>query len=469
MEKGQIVTTEIIDVTQDGQAVGKVEDIIVFIKGDLVLGDVCSAEITKVKKSFMIAEMNELIEASKYRTESFCEYGGVCGGCYFHKTSEEGELIAKTKWVKDKLIRIAGIENPKVNPIISKEEGRFNYRNKCVLQIDNKVNKKGVGEIKVGFFQKRSRNVVDCRVCQIQSEAAQIVAREIRGLASVLANGIKRATIKTSEANSGVMVDFEVTDYKASKKKKDEAIGFLGNPELVVESIYEALAEEGFNLESVFVNGEVCAAGNVVIQERIGSRDFEISPNSFYQINTPMAKELFDVAKGYADVKEGETILDLYCGVGTIGLYIKEKSNPLYGIEIVKDAVINANRNAVINGETNAHFYTGKAEDILAGIILGDEAKFDSRIGKENAANIKEASVIIIDPPRAGCDKDLIEAISEHKAKKLIYISCDPGTLARDIKLLKDGGYEFVEATPVDMFPGTGHIECVVLMSKVDK
>ncbi len=476
MEKGQIVKLKIDDITDSGQGVGKIDNMIVFVSGDMVLGDTVEAKITKVKKSFLQGNLIKVYEEPRsiYREESFCQYGGICGGCLFHNSSYLGELKVKEKWVRDKLVRIGGVDNPKLAPIIYGPR-RFNYRNKAVIQIRNTMNKKGEGHIKIGFFRKRSKDIVDCKVCQIQEESVAIVGETLRKLGSVISNRITSATIKTAFDNSCVMVDFSIDDYKAKRKKTEEAIGFLGNPQFVIDTLFEELEKAGYILESVYINGEICAAGNQVLKERVGHLDCEISPLAFYQVNTPMAEELLDVAKKYVrgsniatNDKRENVILDLYCGVGTVGLYVMEKGDSLIGIEVSKEAVINANRNAVINNNIEAIFFDGKAEDVLAGIALGNEEKFDSRIGQENAEKIKNAETIIIDPPRAGCHLELIEAIAETGCKRLIYISCDPGTLARDIKSFAEKGFEFVEGTPVDMFPGTANIETVCLLSKLN-
>ncbi len=473
MEKGQEIKLKIEDITDAGQGMGKIDNMVVFVNGDLVLGDMVEAKVVKVKKSFLQANLVNVCteQKSEYREESFCQYGGICGGCLFHNTSYFGELKVKEKWVKDKLTRIGGLIEPKLNPIISCEK-RFNYRNKAVVQIRNTMNKKGEGSIKIGFFRKRSKDIVDCKVCRIQEESVDIIAETLRGLGSVISNRITSVTIKTSLDNSGVMVDFYVDDYKAKRKKSEEAIGFLGNPQIVIDTLFEALEKAEYTLESVYVNGEICAAGNQVLKERVGHLDCEISPLSFYQVNTTMAEELLDLTKKYVNTSREEekslTILDLYCGVGTVGLYVSGREDDLFGIEVLKEAVVNANRNAVINANTKALFYSGKAEEILMGIALDDEEKFDSRIGQENARKIKAAEVIIIDPPRTGCHSELIEAVASTKCKALVYISCDPGTLARDIKSFCEEGFEFVEGTPVDMFPGTGNVECVCLLKRFE-
>ncbi len=470
MEKGTKIIIEIEDITDQGKGIGKLENLVIFVEGDIVVGDKLEIEINKIKKNYMEGRTVKVVQPSPFRQESFCQYSGICGGCLFYSTTREGELLIKEKWVRDKLTRLGGLNSPQIKPIVAAQK-RFNYRNKGVLQIKNTINKKGEGTIDVGFFKKKTNRVIDCKSCKIQEESVQLVGEAIRKLGGILSNRIKSVVVKTSLENNGVMVNFIIEEYKSSKKKKEEAIGFLGNPQLVVDTIFQELAKRDYVLESVFVNGEIDVAGSLTIVEKLGTLDFEISPNSFYQVNTVMAEKLLDIAKRYVSAmrkgREPLTILDLYCGVGTIGLYASEKDDNLFGIEVVKDAIINANRNAVINKNSKALFYSGKAEDIISGIALEEEEKFDSRIGKENANKIKKADVVIIDPPRAGCHNELIEAISKLSCERLIYISCDAGTMARDIRRFSEKGFELIEATPVDMFPGTGHVETVCALTRI--
>ena len=240
----------------------------------------------------------------------------------------------------------------------------------------------------------------------------------------------------------------------------------------------DAIYEAGYNLESVAVNinkdvdtGEIMGddtqiiAGSNVITDMIGELTFEISPTSFYQVNPVQVTRLYDKVREYCDFgsyEEPPVIMDLYCGVGTIGLYCADAAEAVVGIEVVKDAVINANRNAVINNIVNARFIQGKAEEILPEYMAGSD-KADVQLSEQ----LQKSRIAIMDPPRAGSRPELMDAIAAANVDRIIYVSCDPATLGRDIKYLEEKGFSFIEATPVDMFPWTSHVECVVLMSKV--
>lgn len=476
-EKGQEYRIKIEDVSDQGQGIGKIDGFTVFVK-DTFPGDVVLCELTKVKKRFALARPVELLEASPDRIEPACEYAGECGGCSFMEYDYDAQLKLKRKQVADKLTRIGELKDPKV----CMTEGMtdpWRYRNKAVFQVDI--------DGSVGFFRKRSRFVVDCSDCMLQMPAAAAAADALREFLNTggLKKGekIKNVTVRTAPGTGEVMVILGCSELKGIERLAM----------LLDDAVYGA----GHSLESIYYDDggkePVLAAGKHTIDEIVSYGDeerirLEISPRSFYQVNPEMMRCLYDIAADYADIKAGDTILDLYCGAGSIGLWMLgkfaqtktagngEEDDPfVLGIESEKQAILDANRNAVINGVVNARYIPGKAEEVLPELVRlrtdktgednndSSKKKYDDDLVK--ATN--RATVAVIDPPRSGCRPELIKAVAKTSPDRIVYVSCDPATLARDIKKLREYGYEFIEATPVDMFPHTSHVETVVLMSQV--
>lgn len=481
MENGQIVAIDIVDMSNEGKGIGKIEGLAVFVD-HAVIGDKITAEITKVKKNYCFAKLVEINKPSIYRVATTCEYAKECGGCTLAELSYEAQLAWKEKMLLDRLTRLGGLENPTINPIIGMEQP-LRYRNKAQMPIScgGLITRKGgfqenVGSVAIGFYKAKSHSVVNCRKCLLQSEAAEAVAEAVRKFMkadNILAydpkweKGLFRHLIVKTAMNTGEVMAIIALNGKA-----------IPNAEKMVQMIDAAINDlppraDGveYSLESVVVNvnkkksaeimGDECItiAGKPTILERVGKFQFEISPRSFYQVNPVQMNKLYKKAAEYAGLTGKETVLDLYCGVGTIGIFCAENAKRVIGIESVKAAVIDANRNATINGAVNAEFICGKVEEVLPKLLNGYEGKDGEMI-----APIKP-DVVILDPPRSGCYPNLLEEVAKAEPKKIIYVSCDPATLARDIKILGEHGYEFVEGTPVDMFPQTVHVECVVLLT----
>lgn len=481
MEKGQIVAIDIVDMSNEGKGIGKLEGMAVFVD-NVIIGDKITAEITKVKKNYCFGKLVEITKPSPYRVEYACEYVKECGGCTLAELSYPAQLAWKEKMILDRLTRLGGLENPTMNPIVGMD-APLRYRNKAQMPISGGglITRKGglqenLGSIAIGFYKAKSHSVVNCRKCLLQSEATEAVADAVRKFMKedhILAydpkweKGLFRHLIVKTAMNTGEVMAILVLNGKA-----------IPNAQKMVELIDEAINElppraDGveYSLESVVINvnkkksseimGEECItiAGKPTILEKVGKFQFEISPKSFYQVNPVQMNVLYKKAAEYAGLTGKETVLDLYCGVGTIGLFCAENAKRVIGIESVKSAVLDANRNATINGIVNAEFICGKVEEVLPKLLNGYEAK-----DGEMVASIKP-DVVILDPPRSGCYPDLLEEVAKAAPEKIIYVSCDPATLARDIKILGDLGYEFVEGTPVDMFPQTVHVEAIILMT----
>lgn len=474
---------EITDMAEDGTGIGHTEGGMTLFVSGAVYGDKVLAGITKEKKNYGFAEVKELVEPSPHRItrktdfdsesnqEKVCPYFEECGGCAFGLLDYKTQLELKKKHVSDKLKRIGGIDNPEVKEILGMEgypgDWPVNYRNKAVIA----VTQDGTGIPYVGFKGRKSHKVIDCENCMIQSPPANEASKILREYLKKHRVPIKQMTVKTAFESGEVMVILGV-------KGKDE----LPDIEEFCYDLDDAINRLGYSLESGVLEREYIVreggkkgplktstktklefiAGKRTIQDELLGLNFEISPLAFYQVNPVQTRKLYSKVLEYlfgseylSKQDEGRTrdrgmILDLYCGVGTIGTLIaKNYEGRILGIESVKDAVIDANRNAVINGVVNEQFLCGKAEEVVPPLV-------ESQIDKVYAT--------ILDPPRSGCDEKLLKAVVSAKPNKIIYVSCNPGTLARDVKILMEKGYEFIETTPVDMFCHSSHVECVALL-----
>lgn len=513
VNEGQIVELEITDMTDDGKGLGRLSGLAIFVAG-AVPGDKVSARITRLKKRYAFAETITLLEASAVRVQPPCPYYKDCGGCSMLELSYDEQLRIKRKNIITKLERIGALEDPTVREVVGavdtigadggqagqigrpgkseefEETGQpeqiesaggtaseafdsmLRYRNKAEFA----VAMTSAGPL-VGFNKRGSNKIVDCTDCLLQKRATMAAANAIRNLLqdkliSVYdvrhGKGFLRGfTIKVCEGTGEMMLIFTGTAKH------------LPNAEKVIYTISDAIdavstEAEPYFLQSVVVEVnkakdvrepatayEVVAGSNTVTDITDDGMKFEISAPAFYQVNTKQMSKLYAKVREYACLKGGETIFDLYCGIGTIGLSMATQAGMIIGIESVKNAVIDANRNAVINGIVNARYYTGRAEHVMPRLLDKEDKLFVDYID-ENAPKIA-----ILDPPRAGCDEALLRAVASCEVDKIVYVSCNPGTLARDIKLLGELGYEFVEATPVDMFVATMHVECIALIQRV--
>ena len=491
MEKNQIIELRIDDMLEDGRAFGRYDGCAVFISGGCRLqsggraagavpGDMVRAKITKTKKSSAEANLQEITEESPDRTEAECTYCGKCGGCAMQELTYEAQKRIKRNQVRAKLERLGGLSDPEVNEIIGGDTLKY-YRNKAVFAVGPH------GE--VGFRRGKSHVVLDVEDCLLQTDAAMVCADALRHFLRV--SGVKcitQMTVRTAFGTGEVMAVLE------SDKKEIPQIELL--TELLDDAVYSLSAEEDsgsasdqkFSLESVAVihKGKCrIIAGKPTVTEEVITDDgrslqFEISPQSFYQVNPEQMEKLYDKAAEYADLHGGETVLDLYCGAGTIGLWLLEdlkkrdleafERTRVIGIESVKPAVLDANRNSVINNVVNTRYICGKAEEELPGMMglakLYKWNEVNERVEREPEIRIGKVDVAVLDPPRAGCEEVLLDAVVKAEPERIVYVSCDPGTLARDVKYLTAHGYDFIEATPVDQFPWTTHIEVVAKIQR---
>ncbi len=487
-EKGRVLTLSITDMTDDGKGIGHVDGLAIFVSGSIP-GDFIRARITQDKGRYALAEIVEILEPSENRTEPLCPYFDVCGGCALQNMKYDAQKAMKTEHVRNKLTRIGGIENPTLRPMIAPAESEVSYRNKAVFAVYN-----GPEGAVVGFRQRGSHRVVDVRECRIQKEPVMAVAEAIRQLiddgllvvykepkkvygrgkkASASKPGnqamLREVTVKACEGTGEMMVVLTVTGKE------------LAHAEEIVYAIDDAVneASEEYALESVvleikkgdihdFAKDYVPLAGRRTILDRVGisgrALDFEISASAFYQVNTPQMVRLYEKAAEYANLQGDEVLFDLYCGIGTIGLSMANRAAMVVGIEEVPGAVLDANRNAVINGIVNARYYTGKAEEILPRILDPEDKLYADYLYGPNLA--ERPRVVVLDPPRGGCAPELLETAASISPERIVYISCDAGTLARDVKKLQTLGYTFCEVTPVEMFPETMGVEACALLVK---
>ncbi len=481
MEKNQIIEIKTEDMLDDGRAFGRYEGCAVFVSGGAVPGDIVRVKITKAKKSSAEGAVAEIVAESPDRIAAECPYAGSCGGCTMQTLSYEAQKKLKEEQVRAKLKRLGGLEDPKVNEIIGADTLKY-YRNKAVFAAGPH------GE--VGFLKGKTHFVMDIEDCLLQSDAAMVCADALRAfLKRTGVRGITQLTVRTAFGTGEVMAVIEAENKEIPHIEElvemfDDAVYSLscdedGNP---------ASDPQAYSLESVaLIHKGKChiIAGKPTILEEVITDDgrrlaFEISPQSFYQVNPEQMERLYDKASEYADLKGGETVLDLYCGTGTIGLWLLEdlrkrdaeafEKTRVIGIESVKPAVLDANRNSVINGVINTRYICGKAEEELPGMMglakLYKWNEVNERIEREPEIKLEHADVAVLDPPRAGCAEPLLAAVVQAAPDRIVYVSCDPGTLARDIKYLTANGYEFIEATPVDQFPWTSHTEGVCLLKK---
>ena len=484
MEKNQIIELRTEDMLDDGRAFGRYEGCAVFVSGGAVPGDVVKARVTKAKKTSAEAELTEIVEKSPDRIIAECPYAESCGGCTMQSLLYEAQKSLKEKQVKAKLMRLGGLDDPKVNEITGADTLKY-YRNKAVFAVGPH------GE--VGFLKGKTHYVIDIDDCLLQSDAAMVCADALRAfLRESGVRCIKQLTVRTAFGTGEVMAVLESESREIPQAEKliemfDDAVYSLG----CCEDGEPAENGKSYSLESVaLIHKGKChiIAGKPTINEEVITEDgrslmFEISPQSFYQVNPEQMERLYDKAAEYAGLKGGETVLDLYCGAGTIGLWLLEElrrrdaeafeNTRVIGIESAKPAVIDANRNSVINGVINTRYICGKAEEELPGMMglakLYKWNEVNERVEREPEIRLEHADVAVLDPPRAGCAESLLAAVVQAAPDRIVYVSCDPGTLARDIKYLTANGYEFIEATPVDQFPWTSHTEFVCVLKKYNK
>jgi 23S rRNA (uracil1939-C5)-methyltransferase len=450
MKKNDIYEIEITGMTHEAMGVGKVNDMAVFVQG-AVEGERVIAKIIKTAKNYAVARVEEWLSVSPGRREPFCPVYKRCGGCSLQHMTYDMQLKFKHRVVADNLERIGGFKGIHVNPVIGMDNP-MNYRNKAQYPA-------GMGDSGpiAGFYARRSHTIIDSGSCGIQHAGSEKVRNTVmdavKGLKTPVYNeetgeGILRHIVTRISFSTGdVMVILVVTreEVPGLDKLVQKITGEIPEVKSIILNINR-------RRDNVILGDTVKTVyGSDTLVDRLGHLTFHISPLSFYQVNPVQTVVLYEKAVEFAGLTGTETVFDLYCGIGTISLFLAEKAGKVIGVEIVPEAVDAAIKNAKVNNITNAEFYCGAAEEIVP------------RLYEKGA----RADVVVVDPPRKGCDAALLETMVKMQPKRIVYVSCNPSTLARDLKHLAANGYGIEEVQPVDLFPWTEHVECVTLMSRV--
>lgn len=492
-QKNQIVTVEIIDMTSDGEGIGKIEGYPFFVK-DAIIGDVAEIRITRVKKNYSYGRLEKVTTPSPFRVLPGCTYHRQCGGCQIQVMDYARQLEFKENKVRNNLVRIGGFAPEVIDglmePIVGMDEP-FRYRNKAQYPMGTDKD----GNPVAGFYAGRTHNIIantDCLLgVEENKEILEVILsymkeNKVSAYDETTGKGLLRhVLIRKSFANGQIMVCLVINkklkknvvssawvgDTVGKDSIKDKSPEFMPMQAVLVERL---TAISGMTSISVSINTENTNVimgkevytiwGEDSIRDTIHIRDavndfapvegeegisFSISPLSFYQVNPVQMEKLYSLALSYAGLTGKETVWDLYCGIGTISLFLAKRAGQVYGVEIVPQAIRDAKKNATENGIANAEFFVGKAEEVLP---------------EKYAEEGIYADVIVVDPPRKGCDRACLETMLKMKPERIVYVSCDSATLARDLKVLCEGGYELKRVRATDMFPMTVHVECVIMM-----
>ena len=448
-KKNDLVTVKIEDMGHDGEGIGKAEGYTLFIK-DTVIGDVVEAKIMKMKKNYGYARLVRVLEASKDRTEPKCPVARACGGCQLQFLTYEKQLEFKKKKVVGNLERIGGFSDISVEKVMGMENP-WRYRNKAQFP----VGKDKDGNLITGFYAGRTHSIIPNTNCYLGVEVNEEILNAVldymkenhvepydEGTGKGLVRHILiRYGFKTKEIMVCLIINGRKIPNAAGLVEKLKNISGMTSITLNVNT----------KRSNVILGNEILPLwGKEFITDYIGEVKYQISPLSFYQVNPVQTEKLYGTALEYAGLTGKETVWDLYCGIGTISLFLAQKAKKVYGVEIVPAAIEDARKNAELNGIENAEFFVGKAEEVLP-------AKY-----KEEGVY---ADVIVVDPPRKGCDGALIETMLSMKPERIVYVSCDSATLARDLKVLCEKEYQVKKVAVCDMFPGSVHVETVVMLS----
>ena len=462
MQKNETARVTIEDRGVNGEGIGRVNGYTLFIK-DAVIGDVVEAKVMKAKKNYGYARLMQIITPSPDRVEPKCPFARKCGGCQIQEMSYEKQLEFKNKKIRGNLERIGGFSpdvlDKVMEPIIGMEEP-FYYRNKAQFPFGTDKD----GNPVTGFYAGRTHDIIantDCALgVPVNQEILEIVLEFMKkhGIASYnekTGKGLVRhVLIRFGFTTKEIMVCLVVNGKKiphseelVEKLRKIEGMTSITmspnmkNTNVIMGESYETLWGQGF------------------ITDYIGDVKYQISPLSFYQVNPVQTEKLYGLALEYAGLKGDETVWDLYCGIGTISLFLAQKAKEVYGVEIVPQAIEDAKNNARINGIENASFYVGKAEEVLPEYYREYEEK--------HPGETAHADVIVVDPPRKGCEESLLETMAAMRPDRIVYVSCDSATLARDLKVLCQKGYQLERVRGTDQFPMSVHVETVVLLSQL--
>ena len=453
-KKNDVFQVRIEDMSDTGEGIGKTDGFIWFVK-DAVIGDVVEAKVMKTKKSYGFARLIQVLEPSACRVTPRCPSARQCGGCQLQAMSYEEQLRFKENKVRNNLSRIGGLIEIPMEPIIGMDEP-WRYRNKAQFPFGKDKD----GRIITGFYAGRTHAIIEQEDCLLGVEENQPILDCIRGFMEEyhiapyeeeLHKGLVRHVLIRKGFTTGELMVCLVLNGDVKKLKA---------PEVLVERLVKLFPSHMASI-SCSINREktnvimgkeiVNLHGPGYITDYIGNVCYRISPLSFYQVNPVQTQKLYGTALEYAGLTGEETVWDLYCGIGTISLFLAQKAKKVYGVEIIPQAIDDARANAKLNHFENVEFFVGKAEEVLP---------------EQYEKNQVYADTIVVDPPRKGCDSVCLDTIVKMAPEKVVYVSCDSATLARDVKYLGERGYEVKRVKTVDMFPWSGHVETVVLLSK---
>lgn len=473
--KNDVLEVEIIDQGTTGEGIGKIEGYALFVK-DTVTGDVARVKIMKAKKNYAFAKLIEIIKPSDYRVEPVCPKASSCGGCQLQAMNYQQQLKFKQDKVYNNVKRIGGISDFEMKPIMGMEElclegkeanGPFHYRNKAQFPVG--LNRDG--QIVSGFYAGRTHSIVEIDSCALGMQRSENVISDVNACVMEMVKAFMEARgIAPYDEKSHKGLVRHVLIRMGAKTGQIMVCVVINGEKLpyAKELVERLLTIPGMSDVSININKEknnvilgkkiVSLYGPGYIEDFIGDVKFRISPLSFFQVNPTQTEKLYGKALKYAGLTGNETVWDLYCGIGSISLFLARSAKKVIGVEIVPEAIQDAKINAEINGIENAEFLVGAAEEVVPKYFEEHQGEAECR-----------PDVIVVDPPRKGCDETLLETMVEMAPERIVYVSCDSATLARDLKWLEGNGYKVKEVTPCDMFGQTVHVESVVLMSKVQK
>ena len=472
MNKNDCFKLKITDMGVDGEGIGKYDGMTFFVK-DALIGDEILARALKLKKNYGYARVEEILTPSPYRVEPKCPIHRQCGGCQIQALSYEKQLEFKGEKVRNNLLRIGGFSEEELDQVMEPTVGMdepYRYRNKAQFP----VGKDKEGNLITGFYASRTHSIIpvtDCLLGVSENEEILLAVKiymqknHIEPYDEKTGKGlIRHVLIRFGFTTKEIMVCLIINGIKLPNQK--ELIDALTKVDGMTSISFNVNTR---NTNVILGDRTECIWGQAYITDYIHLRKgkdftttdtaiaYRISPQSFYQVNPEQTEKLYSLALEYAGLTGQESVWDLYCGIGTISLFLAQKAKQVYGVEIVPQAIEDARNNASINGITNAEFFVGKAEEVLPEF-------YESHKGKDDT--MSRPDVIVVDPPRKGCDRLCLDTILKMQPARVVYVSCDSATLARDLRILCDGGYELKKVRPVDQFAHTGHVETVVLLSK---
>lgn len=449
-KKNDVLTVEIEDIGHDGAGIGKVDGYTLFVK-DAVIGDVVEVKVMKAKKNYGYAKLLKIITPSASRVEPLCPYAKQCGGCQIQMMSYEEQLRFKENKVRNNLKRIGGFEEIPMEPILGMKNP-FYYRNKAQFPVGYDKE----GNLITGFYAGRTHSIINNRRCYLGVSENELVLNQVL-------DWMERNHISAYEEESGkglirhVLIRYGFTTKEVMVCLVVNGAGIPAKEDLIeglrtIPGMTSITISSNTKQTNVIMGEKITLLwGQTYITDFIGNIQYQISPLSFYQVNPAQTKRLYETALEYAGLSGDETVWDLYCGIGTISLFLAQRAKQVYGVEIIPAAIEDAKRNARLNQIENAQFFVGKAEEVLP-----------EKYEKEQIY----ADVIVVDPPRKGCEESVLDTMVQMEPKRIVYVSCDSATLARDLKYLCERGYEMKKVKAIDQFPQTEHVETVVLLSK---